>query len=659
MPNSKFRLSTALIAGVGSVSLLLTGEAHLLMAIPCLCIPLGYMRSYLGHPNITQKTVAVFVFLDLALFFLDLAVVSEDTLLAVVHLTLFFQALKSFDLNSHEDHTQVHFMGLLQIILVSELTLSVWFALVLGLFMVILVVSLMDGYLHSDLHTERVSFAGAAARVSGWTLLTLVLLFVLVPRTAWTGFWGKSHLKRIATTGFSDEMDFGSYGDVKRDDTIVMRVELEGPVPNELYWRGSTLDRFDGKAWTRSDAEERLLFSRDKRFVLTGQGRDPLVKQTIYLEPINTRVLFGLPEPVEMEAEFMYIGLDDQRVMKLKREPRGRVRYTLWSDPGTATDVRKPGASDLQLPEAIERISTLAAEVTSGIEDPLLQAMAIGQYLQGNMTYALETRRPPRGLSPIEDFLFNTRQGYCEHFSTAMTLMLRSVDIPARAVTGFLGGDVNPLGNYVLVRQSDAHAWVEAYIGNRWLRFDPTPSAPPPLRSATSIYLDAVRMAWFKYVVSFSSLEQRQAFRTIGSGLSWVSRPHLPEFSQVYSALPRKAVVFAVFLGGAILSGWGLLLVVQRRNRSTKKPALQSYERILRKLRRAGFIKSAGETPRQFAGRVVQEGGPLDAMEASEIYYRIRYGGELDLIHELDRIAARMERPTPPIRRTAPPVRAS
>ena len=137
------------------------------MAVPSLLIPLGYVRSYLGRPNITQKAVAAFVFLDLALFFLDLVFVSEDTLLAVVHLTLFFQALKSFDLNTHEDHTQVHFMGLLQIILVSELTLSVWFALVLALFMVILVVSLMDGYLHSDPGTERVSFTGAAARVSG------------------------------------------------------------------------------------------------------------------------------------------------------------------------------------------------------------------------------------------------------------------------------------------------------------------------------------------------------------------------------------------------------------------------------------------------------------------------------------------------------------
>lgn len=655
MPNRKFRLSTALTAGVGSVSLLLTGEAHSLMAVPSLLIPLGYVRSYLGRPNITQKAVAAFVFLDLALFFLDLVFVSEDTLLAVVHLTLFFQALKSFDLNTHEDHTQVHFMGLLQIILVSELTLSVWFALVLALFMVILVVSLMDGYLHSDPGTERVAFTGAAAKVSGWTLLTLVLLFILVPRTAWTGFWGKSHLKRIATTGFSDEMDFGSYGDVKTDDTVVMRVELEGPAPGELYWRGSTLDRFDGRAWTRSNTGERLLFSRDKQFVLGGQTRESLVKQTIYLEPINTRVLFGLPTSVAMEAEFMYIGLDDHRVMKLKREPRGRVRYTLWSDPNMAVDIRKPRPSDLQLPQTVGRIPDLAREVVSGIEDPQLKAMTIGKYLQGNMAYALETRRTPRGISPIEDFLFNTRQGYCEHFSTAMTLMLRSVNIPARVVTGFLGGDVNPLGNYVLVRQSDAHAWVEAYIGGRWMRFDPTPSAPPSLRSATAIYLDAVRMAWFKYVISYSSLEQRRAVRTLESGLSWISRPHLPDMTRLFSGLSRKGLTIIGFMAAALFLGWKLLLLFHRQNRSPQRSALQSYERILKRLHRAGFSKSLCETPKQFAERVARAGGPVDAIEASEIYYRIRYGGDAGLLHELDRIATRIEQQLATMRKPAPP----
>jgi len=649
MRNRNFRLSTALTAAMGSISLLLTGEVLPAMALPALLIPVGYIRSYQGRATISQRTVAVFVFIDLALFFMDLLLISADTLLAVVHLTIFFQALKSFDLNSHEDHTQVHFMGLLQIILVSELTLSVWFALVLGLFMVILVVSLMDGYLHADLETARVPFSGAALRVSAWTLVTLVGLFIIVPRTAWTGFWGKSHLKRITTTGFSDEMDFGSYGSVKTDDTVVMRVELEGPVPRELYWRGSTLDVFDGKAWSRSDSSEKLQFSRDKRFRLQAGGVENMVRQTIYLEPINTRVLFALPAAVEMEAEFRFFGLEHDRVMKLRREPRGRIRYTVWSVPELAADTRPPREAALQMPDGADRIGELTAEVTAGIDDPLGKVLAVQNYLSSNMDYALKTRRPPRGTSPIEDFLFNTRQGYCEHFSTAMTLMLRSAHIRARVVTGFLGGDINPLGNYVLVRQSDAHAWVEAYLHDEWLRFDPTPPVPPAVRPRSSIYLDAVSMAWFKYVVSYSSIEQRRAMRRIGSGLTWMTTLRLPDVRALLARLPRKSSVGVSLMALALFFVWAVyrygprLRLRQQGHRS----AIRSYDRMLRVLRRKGFQKSPYETPEQFGRRVTAAGGPEEALLASGIYYRIRYGGEEELSGELEQLASNLSRKHP------------
>jgi len=153
-------------------------------------------------------------------------------------------------------------------------------------------------------------------------------------------------------------------------------------------------------------------------------------------------------------------------------------------------------------------VRRLTETVTSGSNDAAEKATGIRDYLINNFKYSLETEEPDDGSSVIEHFLFNSRKGYCEHFATAMTLMLRSAGIPARLVTGYAGSRKNEYGNYYIIRQSNAHSWVEAFIKDRWKRFDPTPALTSPARLSFLLFLDLLNLNWYRYVIGFSAYDQ-------------------------------------------------------------------------------------------------------------------------------------------------------
>ncbi|MBI5140984.1 MAG: DUF3488 domain-containing protein [Nitrospirae bacterium] len=619
-----------------SVALVLTGATNPLFTWPAIFIPIGYIRTYRNLPSLPRRTVGLLVFLELALFMLD-AAASRDILIAVTHLTIAFQALKSFDIAGHEDHTQVHFMGLLQVVLVSEMTLSIWFAALLLVFMVNLVYSQMDGYLNESHNENPVPVTGAAARTSFWMLLLLALFFVTFPRAGHLGLWGKSHVKKINATGFTDAVEFGSYEGVKRDDTIVMRAEIDGAAPRPLYWRGTTMEVFDGTAWHRYGGAERAITPIDNRFRLRSRDyRASLVKQTIYLEPINSKVLIALARPVEIESDAGAMMSDDRQVVRLAREPRGRISYTVWSDTSLPPDESDAPIYYLQVPPSLKNIPRIAAEATGTSASDYERAMRIGMFLRNRFSYSLNPPPPPAGVNPIEDFLANTRTGYCEHFATAMTLMLRSVGIRARVVTGFMGGAASPVGRYVIVRQSDAHAWVEAYIDGGWKRFDPTPPAPFIVKPSMDLYFDTIKLAWLKYVVGFSSLDQRNALRTIETGIDIVT----PEIVGGPPKLRKVIVPLSVSIAAIALIQLIRRLRVHHRKHALS-PAGREYMKIRRKLARLGYGARDDETPFEHGARVAKSGGPKEAREAARLYYESRYGG-MDRTSELRKMLARL-----------------
>ncbi len=220
-----YKVVTAVLAVTGCLSLLLTGELNLLMTVSGLAIVPGYYRFLKGRVPAPKWAISALSLLALIVFLTDSLIISGDVFLAVAHLTILFQALKSFDLKEPWDHLQVYFMSLLQLIIASDLTRSLIFGVVFVVFMVLLVTAMVLSHFLKEGALGRINIRKPVLLISFFTLLVTVMIFVIIPRTS-QKFFGKGHARGIKTTGFSEKVDFGSFGDIKLDPTVVMRVEM-------------------------------------------------------------------------------------------------------------------------------------------------------------------------------------------------------------------------------------------------------------------------------------------------------------------------------------------------------------------------------------------------------------------------------------------------
>lgn len=543
-----YKFITAVLALTGCLSLLLTGEMNPLMTVSGLAILPGYCRFLKDMPHAPKWVVGTLSTLTLIVFVTDSVMISGDVFLAVAHLTITFQAIKSFDLKEPWDHLQVYFMSLLQLVIASELTQSLMFGVVFVFFMVLLVTAMVLSHFLKEGSLGRISIKKPVLFISFFTLLATVMVFILIPRTSHKLF-GKSHEKGIKTTGFSEKVDFGSFGDLKLDPTVVMRVEMDRDIPL-LYWRGLALDYFDGRSWKNTREEKSMTGRVEDEFMIEQCDRDRTVQQRIYLEPIDSDIIFGLSEICTVKSEGFSLMSDAGKGMYMRGKSSRRVKYSVYSMVGDSYEGTK-NKRYLQLPKGVERIAAFAREITSGISTDEQKTVMIGEYLRKNYAYSLSTSEPPAGVSPTEDFIFNTKKGYCEHYSTSMVIMLRSLDIPARVVTGFYGGEKNEYGGYIIVRQSNAHSWVEALIADKWKRFDPTPAAPVLHPSVMALLIDSMQLNWSRYVVGFSSADQRQILKGLSrpfrlKRLSGLTAPDLKML--ICSAAAFALLCFLIYL---------------------------------------------------------------------------------------------------------------
>ena len=543
-----YKLITAVLAVTGCVSLLLTGQMNPLMTVSGLAIFPGYFRFVKAMEPAPNWAVGALSVLTLTVFLADSLLISGDVFLAVAHLTITFQAIKSFDLKEPWDHLQVYFMSLLQLIIASDLTRSLTFGVVFVVFMGLLVTAMVLSHFLKEGALGSVSIRKPVLIISLFTLLLTVMIFILIPRTS-QKFFVKGHAKGIKTTGFSEKVDFGSFGDVKLDPTVVMRVEMDRDVPS-LYWRGLALDYFDGRSWRNTFEKKTRAVTVGDEFRIEQCYRNRTIEQRIFLEPIDSDIIFGLPKICTVRSEGFSLLSDYGKGLYLRGKSSRRVKYSIYSLVGDSYE----GARDeryLQLPEGVEKIASLAREITSDA-GPAIQAeqkaSLILKYLKNNYTYSLTTASPPAGVSPVEDFIFNTKKGYCEHYATSMALMLRTLDVPSRIVTGYYGGDKNEYGEYIIVRQSNAHSWVEALIDDRWKTFDPTPADPALRPSIAALFLDSLQLNWSRYVVGFSSTDQRDMIHGLSMPFR-LRRPSgltLPDLKILIYSLAAAAVFFLI-----------------------------------------------------------------------------------------------------------------
>ncbi len=697
-----FHLSTILLAAIAFAGLALTAHLPLefhLLGWGGLLVSLVRLFRVTGVPDASSTLSTHFwntaVMLAFAWFWVEFAWLGQELLSAGVHFLIALLVNKLFNLQQRRDFLQLYAITLMMVLASAGLTSDLWYGTVVVLYLLAGIWTLLLYQLFMERHHVSTGLLiGACAQDTGapirsidarffWTTnvfaccafgLTLVIFFA-IPRIG-TGFFQKQTGAGIRTAGFSEKVDLGSIGPIKLDDSVVMRVEFpnkNGKPGEPLYLRGMAYDWYNGRSWVNTSRRRRLSGNQtDKTFTLPNTRinplplRAPIVPYDILLEPLDTPVLFGPSVPRSLEGGFNTLQVDAMGGIYLPFPANTRVQYRVWSseaavagqasDSSTAEYPEDLRRHFLQLPVMGPRVWEFAREVTRQAGTPLEKARALFSVLQRDYRYSLDL---PRGASshPLEDFLFARKTGYCEHYATALVVLLRAVDVPARLVTGFMPSEWNEYGEYLTVRQRDAHAWVEVYLsGSGWVTFDPTPNvtAPPAttMWSTWGRFFDSLRLQWDRLIVQYSAHDQLAVMRSVKDGTesvrarmseAWtaLTEPLLARLAGLIDILTRSNTFGLLALLGLLLVGWGgfraatsLRRWIRREPGRSRSPdeiaAQQFYTQALRELRAHGFIKPDSATPREFFANVAaawQEAAPC-LLPLTDLYYRVRFGGE-------------------------------
>jgi len=474
-----------------------------------------------------------------------------------------------------------------------------------------------------------------ALRLGGRALLLAVplalVLFLFFPRFA-GGFWAIPR-GDAASTGLGDSMDPGSIMQLIANYDPAFRVRFHGaPPPREtLYWRGPVLHEFDGHAWRRGPERLRL------RAPLEPLGAP--VRYQVTLEPSQRRWWFALERPERAPAGRVFLTYDDQLVgTEPVAEP---LSYEAVSYLRSRSPAPPPAQlrEDLTPPPGNPRTRALAATLRERApNDAALVAAALDYLRSGGFSYSLTPA--PLSADAVDDLLFRTHEGFCGHYASAFVALMRAAQIPARVVTGYLGGEWNPIGSYLVVRQSDAHAWAEVWLaGSGWTRVDPTavvaperlhrgvldllPDAFPtrerllhsPWLRALFAGWDAANSWWGTHVVKFSYEGQLDLLRRLGV------------------RAPDAADLGRAFIAGLLLWLLWLGLRITPRPRGVRPDALgRAYLRLCRALGRAGLTRAPHEGPLALAERCAIERPRLaPAVEGLlQRYAELRFGRGAD-----------------------------
>jgi transglutaminase-like putative cysteine protease len=461
-----------------------------------------------------------------------------------------------------------------------------------------------------------------------------------------------------------------------------LRVETGSPVNYPaLRWRGNALANFDGRRWTSAErAAETLTANSDGWIALRekpqpGEARGEILQFTVLQEPMASDALFVAGTMLAIRGSFTgEAGGMGHRRNYLYRDFSGSlinpfhnfvsVRYTGISQlpalnraqlEAAGTDY-PPGITDvyLQLPEIDRRIPELARSATQHAVTPYDKAAALEVFLKTKFSYTLDLAGNP-GKDPLAHFLFETRAGHCEYFASSMTVMLRTLGIPAREVNGFLPGEFNELGGDYIVRASDAHSWVEAYFpGSGWMVFDPTPDAPvvsATLFSRLSQLTDWAELTWNDWVISYDFAHQTVLAQTFQSkshnwrelGAAWFAekqwrmKDRLTRWQLRHGAFSFVLPLLLVALLVALRYGWieqllrklQIALVLRGRNAGAASSQIASrmYVEMLQLMGRHGYARTETQTPFEFAAAVNKPVLRPMVQEFTQLYSIARFGG--------------------------------
>jgi transglutaminase-like putative cysteine protease len=598
-----------------------------------LVLTLAAWRVYLGHARLPLPgrwlLMLVVIGATAGVYFNYRTIFGRD---AGVALLIVMLALKLLETRVLRDGMLLIFLGYFLVItnfLYSQTIPTALYMLVC----VWIITATMSGMQHTRHEPPlRLQLRNAGLMLAQSVPLMLVL-FLLFPRVPGP-LWGLPQDAYTSVSGLSDTMTPGSVSDLILSDAVAFRVRFDGPMPppRQLYWRGPVMWDFDGQTWSAP----RAIYG-----VPEFTTSSPPVSYDVTLEPHNKRWMFALDIPGKVPPRA--VASSDFQLLAVQ-PVNNRVRYQMTSFLEFSYGARENAWAlrrTLALPEGNPRTREFARALRARHADDRDFMRAVLEMFRNERFFYTLTPPLLGDDHPVDRFLFETRSGFCEHYSSAFAVLLRAAGIPARIVTGYQGGEVNQFGNYLIVRQADAHAWTEAWLPDEgWVRVDPT-AAVSPLRVESGISAavprsdplpllvrgdfetlrqlrltwDLMANTWNQWVLGYTPERQRLLLSQVGiDDATWYTLA----FVLVCASFAMVLILVAFLLWNMKARGGD--------------PVRALYQRFCEKLRRRGLPRHPNEGPRDFGLRVERARPDLATAVGAitRLYMALRYGAADD-----------------------------
>jgi protein-glutamine gamma-glutamyltransferase len=653
----------------------------------------------LSHRTATVLVVAYLAIFPLDIFLFSRAFVATSTnpslfaaLLGAVHFLLFVMLVRLYSAATDRDAFFLAILAFSAILAAAILTVDTSFLVLFFIFLLFGVATFVGMEMRrggkgaiappfAQPAQERKlarALTLAALSVAAGAIVMGGALFFFFPRFS-AGYLGRTSLQPSLMSGFTDDIELGQIGEIKKNPAVVMRVKTRKPVPYApLRWRGIALSTFDGRRWSTPNHHPTAVAPDGTGWIYVADPEQNLgapaleLRYEMMVQPMATDAVFAPANAISIlggfsgenptagfNARHTYLFRDSTGSLFNPFRNYAPVRYYGYSRL-PAVDAMKLRAAPtdypdeirsvyLQLPALDARIPLLAKGIAAKARTPYDKAVAIEAFLKSRFGYTLELTGKPGG-DPLAHFLFETHAGDCEYFASAMTIMLRTLGIPSREVNGFLPGEFNDLAGDYIVRASDAHSWVEAYFpGSGWVTFDPTPAADQNFGflSRLGLYIDWMELTWNEWVINYdfahqvqmAQVMQRNTRNWTEAARSWFTKKEtsgkrwLDRRGGITLVLPVAIALLLVLLRYDVLRvaiqklRFYLQLRAPEMTRPNPQLASRLYAELLRVLQRRGLVRRDSETPLEFAMAVGEPSLSSVVREFTQIYAQARFGG--------------------------------
>jgi len=690
-----FEVALYLLVLIGFLTLVSTHglDAPSTLLVAAALIVRGYVLATNRTLLIPERWTSGLTIAYVPFYVLDYFLLSQQFVSTTVHLVLFLTVMRLFSARRDRDHYFLAVIAFLMVLASAVLTVDSTFLFAFSIFMLcaiatFILLEMKRTSAKSTVSAEElnngkgerrlvISLVGIAPVILLLILLTATAIFFVLPRLS-TGYLSAFSPSGAISTGFSDHVELGNIGEIQQSNTVVMHVEIVGEQQGTYTqnWRGVALSVFDGTSWSNPYHAFPLRPGMNQQFDLRSRdirSKSPLaldlssqIHYRVLMEPLGINVFFLAPQPQALQGKYRVIATDRSRAV-YDLDPEHPVSiYDGWSSRNAPASPERiytvEELSDyLQLPKLDPRIPELAAQVANISSSDYDKATSIEHYLKTKFSYTLQLPST-RHADPLAHFLFERKQGHCEYFASAMAVMLRTLKIPSRVITGFTTNEFNDITSQYIIRSSDAHAWVEAYFPERgWVTFDPTPSSgayPQRGWGRISMYTDAMASFWREWIVNYDVAHQYTlSQQTVQKGRHmayqirrWFHNQYQQMLAWAHNAANRISLSPGGWTGRLLLIGTLLFLLLNLRRlwqavqkfmlttRPDKSPRMAAslwYEKMLRRVERNGWHKKDTQTPAEFASSIRDEPLRRLVFVFTSRYEGARFGGSAEDAQEL------------------------